>query len=103
MVFDEGKALSTQQQQYEATSTMINELRRHVDQWRSYQNSNDWHCTPETTRLLQHWRNFKFNNTRPFLLPGRSLLITVIWLTEVAPQAGKTGKGFLDPSGQRQP
>ena len=95
MVFDEGKALSTQQQQYEATSTMINELRRHVDQWRSLPNSNDWHCTPETTRLLQHWRNFKFNNTRPFFCQVEAVE-TVIWLTEVAPQAGKTGKGFLD-------
>ena len=34
MVFDEGKGLSTQQQQYETTSTIINELRRIVDQWR---------------------------------------------------------------------
>ena len=32
LVFDEGKGLSTQEQQYDPT-TVINELRRHVDQW----------------------------------------------------------------------
>ena len=66
MVFDEGKGLSTQQQQYETTSTTINELRRIVDQWRSLPNPNDWHVTPETARLLQHWRHHKFSSTRPF-------------------------------------
>ncbi len=66
IVFDEGKGLSTQRQEYEVTSTMINELRRHVDQWRSITNPNDWHVTPETARLLEHWRHYKFSNTRPF-------------------------------------
>src|ERR1700675_4687004 len=33
-VFDEGKGLSTAAQQYDPTS-IINELRRHVDQWRA--------------------------------------------------------------------
>ncbi len=95
MVFDEGKGLSTQQQQYETTSTIINELRRHVDQWRSLPNPNDWHVTPETARLLQHWRHYKFNNIRPFFCQVEAVE-TVIWLTEVAPQAGRIGKVFLD-------
>ena len=32
MIFDEGKGFSTQEQQYDPTP-IINELRRHVDQW----------------------------------------------------------------------
>ena len=95
MVFDEGKGLSTQHQQYETTSTIINELRRNVDQWRSLHNSNDWHVTPETVRLLQHWRNYKFNSTRPFFCQVEAIE-TVIWLTEVAPQSGKIGQKFIE-------
>ena len=34
LIFDEGKGLSTEEQQYDPTS-IINQLRQHVDQWRS--------------------------------------------------------------------
>lgn len=34
LVIDEGKGLSTEEQQYDPTS-VINSLRRHVDEWRS--------------------------------------------------------------------
>src|SRR5437660_2460141 len=34
MVFDEGKGLSTEEQQYDPTS-IVNKLRDHVDQWRN--------------------------------------------------------------------
>jgi type III restriction enzyme len=68
-VFDEGKGLSTKEQQYDPTS-IINEVRGHVDAWRSLPNSNQWQVTPETARLLQHWRYHKFGGVRPFLLPG---------------------------------
>ncbi|MBA2725784.1 MAG: hypothetical protein H0U53_07335, partial [Actinobacteria bacterium] len=34
IIFDEGKGLSTAAQQYDPTS-IINELRQHVDQWRA--------------------------------------------------------------------
>ena len=94
IVFDEGKGLSTAQQQYETTST-INRLRQQVDEWRSLPNPNDWHVTPETARLLQHWRHHKFNNMRPFFCQIEAAE-TVIWLTEVAPVIGKTGKAFLE-------
>src|SRR5581483_2261954 len=40
MVFDDGKGLSTERQQYDPTP-IINELRRHVDQWRLLPNPND--------------------------------------------------------------
>ena len=51
MVFDEGKGLSTKEQQYDPTS-IINEVRGHVDAWRALPNPNLWHVTPETARLL---------------------------------------------------
>jgi type III restriction enzyme len=55
MVFDEGKSLSTAAQQYDITS-IINQVRQAVDTWRSLPNSSQWQVTPETARLLQHWR-----------------------------------------------
>ena len=94
IVFDEGKGLSSQEQQYDPTS-IINKLRPHVDQWRSRPNPNDWQVTPETVRLLQHWRHYKFNDIRPFFCQVEAVE-TAIWLTEVAPKAGKTGKIFLE-------
>jgi hypothetical protein len=63
-VFDEGKGLSTKEQQYDPTS-IINEVRGHVDTWRSLPNQNQWQVTPETARLLQHWRHHNFNDFRP--------------------------------------
>src|ERR1700733_5741329 len=95
LVYDEGKGLSTEKQQYEATSAVINELRFHVDQWRNFSNPNDWKVTPDTQRLLQHWRHHKFSDVRPFFCQVEAVE-TAIWLTEVAPQFGKTGKRFLE-------
>ena len=94
LVFDEGKGLSTQEQQYDPTP-IINELRHHVDQWRSLPNPNDWQVTPETARLLQHWRHHQFTGIRPFFCQIEAVE-TVIWLTEVAPKIGKTGSRFLE-------
>ncbi len=94
-VFDEGQGLSSAEQQYERTATIINAIRRQVDRWRNRPNVADWHVTPETARLLQHWRHHEFSNIRPFFCQLEAVE-TVIWLTEVAPTAGKTGKDFLD-------
>ena len=94
LVFDEGAGLSTSEQQYDPTSA-INNIRYPVDQWRKLQNPNDWLVTPETARLLQHWRNHSFAGIRPFFCQIEAVE-TVIWLTEVAPKFGKTGKGFLE-------
>lgn len=93
MVFDEGKGLSTQKQQYDTTS-IINALRGHVDKWRSIQNPSNWQVTPETSRLLQHWRHHPFSGIRPFFCQVEAVE-TAIWLTEVAPNE-KAGKGFLE-------
>jgi type III restriction enzyme len=90
---DEGKGISTKDQQYATTST-INELRFQVDKWRSAPNPNDWQVTPETARLLQHWRQHQFSTFRPFFCQIEAVE-TAIWLTEVAPKAGKAGERFL--------
>ena len=94
LVFDEGKGLSTQEQQYDPTP-IINEIRSRVNQWRAWPNPNEWQVTPETARLLQHWRHHKFNDIRPFFCQVEAVE-TVIWLTEVAPKSGKRGTKFLD-------
>jgi type III restriction enzyme len=91
--FEEGKGLSTEDQQYELTATNINELRSYVDQWRRLPNPNDWLVTPETARLLQHWRHHKFNDIRPFFCQVEAIEVA-IWLIEVAPKLGKVGKKF---------
>jgi type III restriction enzyme len=65
LIFGEDKGLSTAAQQYDTTQT-INSLRAHVDQWRRLPNPNHWQVTPETARLLQHWRHHRFNAIRPF-------------------------------------
>ena len=94
LVFDEGKGLSSSDQQYQMADT-INRLRTHVDEWRKIPDSNLWKVTPETARLLQHWRHYKFLNLRPFFCQIEAVE-TLIWLTEVAPQSGKIGKAFLE-------
>ncbi len=95
MVLDEGKGLSTEEQIYDPTST-INVLRRHVDRWRALPNPKDWGVTPETARLLQHWRTHKFSDIRPFFCQVEAVE-TVIWLTEVAPgQRGREVRDILE-------
>src|SRR6266436_3405079 len=92
-VFDEGKGLSSKEQQYDPTS-IINEVRGHVDSWRSLPNPSQWQVAPETIRLLQHWRHHKFSGVRPFFCQVEAVE-TAIWLNEVAPQS-RNGRRFLD-------
>ena len=92
-VFDEGKGLSTKEQQYDPTS-IINAVRQQVDTWRAWPNPNQWQVTPETARLLQHWRHHNFSGIRPFFCQVEAAE-TAIWLTEVARQS-KNGKRLLD-------
>ncbi len=94
LVFGDGKDLSTEKQQYEHTA-IINSVRQQVDRWRSLSNPSQWQVTPETARLLRHWRSHRFSGIRPFFCQVEAAE-TVIWLTEVAPQAGRAAKGFLD-------
>lgn len=94
LALDEGKGLSSADQEYDPTS-MINLLRTQVDRWRELRNPVDWHVTPETARLLQHWRSHPFSGNRPFFCQIEAAE-TAIWLTEVAPHTGKTGRDILD-------
>lgn len=91
---DEGLSLSTEEQQYDPTST-INLIRTHVDRWRSFPNPADWRVTPETARLLEHWRHYDFSDIRPFFCQVEAVE-TVIWLTEVAPKLGREERQILD-------
>ena len=91
LLFDEG--LSTPAQQYH--SGIINGVRAEVDKWRAIPNPADWRVTPETARLLQHWRQHAFSSIRPFFCQVEAVE-TAIWLTEVAPQIGKNGERFLE-------
>src|ERR1700680_3124533 len=38
------------------TNVLVNEIRKHVDQWRDLP-PGQWGVTPETQRLLLHWRD----------------------------------------------
>lgn len=94
IVFDEGHGISSEAQQYDVTET-INLLRRFVDEWRQIKDPSKWGVTPETAKLLQHWREFNFSTVRPFFCQLEAVE-TAIWLTEVAPDLGKRGQDFLD-------
>lgn len=93
IVFDEGEGLSTSDQQYHMG--IINAVREQVNNWRNISNPSEWKVTPETARLLQHWRHHKFSGFRPFFCQIEAVE-TVIWLTEVAPKSGKNAKSYID-------
>ena len=74
-------------------SKIINEIRAAVADWRALPNPADWGVTPETARLLQHWRHHEFQNQQPFFCQIEAVE-TAIWLTEVAPKLGKRAAKF---------
>jgi len=73
-LFDEGKGLSTEQQQYDNT-TIINAVRQEVDKWRILTNPNDWRLTPQAACLLQYWRRHHVNSIRLFFCDASYHLI----------------------------
>ena len=89
----EGGALDTDQQQYQLIA-LIDSLRRELAKWRALPEA-QWRVTPETARLLKHWRHHQFTGFRPFFCQVEAVE-TVIWLTEVAPGLGKAGSRFLE-------
>jgi type III restriction enzyme len=91
MLFNEGKGLSTKEQRYDP-NPIINEIRGFVGIWRDLA-PGLWQVTPETQRLLQHWRHHKFSGPRPFFCQVEAVE-TAIWLTEVAPKS-VSGKRLL--------
>jgi type III restriction enzyme len=66
------------------TNVLVNEIRKHVDQWRGLP-VGQWGVTPETQRLLLHWRDQ--DRERRLFFCQREAVETLIWLTEVEPKA----------------
>jgi len=85
--------LSTEEQAYDP-NPLINQVRAHVEAWRNLPNPSQWQVTPETTRLLQHWRHYDYPGIRPFFCQVEAVE-TAIWLSEVAPN-WKGGKAILE-------
>lgn len=94
MIFDEAVDVSSDKQRYE-TMSIVNAVRERVDAWRKLPNPDSWHVTPESARLLQHWRHHPFGGIRPFFCQVEAAE-TAIWLSEVAPTLGKDGRLILD-------
>lgn len=86
--------ISDDSQSYDL-SLYINSVREKVNAWRLLSNPADWKVTPETQRLLQHWRHHPFQGIRPFFCQVEAVE-TAIWLAEVAPNGGKKDKAFLE-------
>ena len=61
---EEAARVATDDQQYELAQT-INSVRNEVDRWRALPDLAQWRLTPETARLLQHWRHHRFNLPPP--------------------------------------
>ena len=92
LVFDTAASgLETSDQQYDL-SGLIESVRQAVNEWRRLPRA-QWRVTPETARLLDHWRHHQFSGLRPFFCQVEAAE-TVIWLTEVASAA--RGRRFLD-------
>jgi type III restriction enzyme len=87
-----GDGFSTEEQEYNPTP-IINEIREYVIQWRGLRNPEQWLVTPETARLLEHWRRHPFQSIRPFFCQVEAVE-TVVWLSEVAPKLGKRVQHF---------
>ena len=60
-----GQGLSNAKEAYDY-NLIINSVRKQVEEWRAIRDPNQWGVTPETARLLQHWRHHQFSGVRPF-------------------------------------
>ena len=85
------EALSTTEQQYNPYP-VINRLREEVGRWRRSPEAK-WGVTPETARLLRHWRTHDFHEYRPFFCQLEAVE-TAIWLVEVAGALRETDTGL---------
>ena len=83
--------LSTAEQQYNPYP-IINKIRGEVDRWRRLPEAK-WGVTPETARLLRHWRSHDFQDFRPFFCQLEAVE-TAIWLVEVAGALRSSGDGI---------
>ena len=67
------------------TNSMINDVRSAVSSWRDLKSQSNWGVTPETARLIHHWRHYNFQGIRPFFCQVEAVE-TAIFLAEVAPK-----------------
>lgn len=81
-----------------SSNALINEIRTHVAQWRNLPSS-QWGVTPETQRLLLHWR--EPSRARRLFFCQREAVETLIYLTEVAPTRFK--KQIQDANAEANP
>lgn len=86
-----------EEEEYNPTP-IINEIRTYVEQWRNLPNADQWGVTPETARLLKHWRHHPFEGVRPFFCQIEAVE-TVIWLTEVATKNARHKKFWAHVEG----
>ena len=93
LALDNGSGLSDRDQLYDVSAS-VNQIRSNVDGWRTLPGPDSWGVTPETARLLQHWRSHPFSSYRPFFCQVEAIE-TLIWLTEVAPKMGPQGGPIL--------
>ena len=89
-MLDSGTGLSSEEQEYNPRP-IINEVRSYVATWRNLPSSDQWQVTPETARLLKHWRSHPFQSVRPFFCQVEAIE-TAIWLAEVAHKSASTRK-----------
>ena len=94
LAVDEAGGQSEDDQQSELAAR-VGEIRGHVDAWREIPGPDNWGVTPETARLLQHWRDYDFGSYRPFFCQLEAVE-TMIWLTEVAPRERPEIRGVLN-------
>ncbi|EHK54476.1 BPTD_3080 family restriction endonuclease [Allomesorhizobium alhagi] len=80
------------------SNALINEIRKHVNQWRALPPS-QWGVTPETQRLLLHWG--EPSRARRLFFCQREAVETLIYLTEVAPARFK--KQIQDANAEANP
>ena len=85
--------VDTASQQYQHAH-IINGVRQQVAAWRELP-EHQWKVTPETARLLRHWRHHPFAGIRPFFCQVEAAE-TAIWLMEVAPKLGRQSRSFLE-------
>jgi type III restriction enzyme len=88
---EEAKNISTDKQKYDAA--FINAIRLQLEKWKNLPKER-WNVTPQTARLLEHWRHYNFNGLRPFFCQIEAAE-TLIYLTEAAPHS-KEGRNFLE-------
>ena len=88
---EEAKSISTDKQKYDAA--FINAIRLQLEKWKNLPKEK-WNVTPQTAKLLEHWRHFNFSGIRPFFCQIEAAE-TLIYLTEAAPHS-KEGRNFLE-------